>query len=87
MHTLRRLLHTARTEWRVGLALLSVYLIWGSTYFAMAIALETFPPFWLGGIRLGAALLRRHNNIQRFNYLTSFSPSLMGSGLGTILSA
>ena len=66
MDTLRRLLHTARTEWRVGLALLSVYLIWGSTYFAMAIALETFPPFWLGGIRfltagltlLGALLAR-----------------------------
>ncbi len=48
---IRQLLQTARTEWRVGLALLSVYLIWGSTYFGMSIALETFPPFWLGGIR------------------------------------
>jgi drug/metabolite transporter (DMT)-like permease len=43
----------------VGLALGSLYLIWGSTYLGMRIALETFPPFLLGGLRYtlaGAAL-------------------------------
>jgi drug/metabolite transporter (DMT)-like permease len=39
----------------VLLALFSVYLIWGSTYLGMAIALESFPPFWLGAIRFLAA--------------------------------
>ncbi len=32
-------------------ALLAVYVIWGSTYFVMRIALEGFPPFLMGGIR------------------------------------
>lgn len=37
------------------LALLSVYLIWGSTYFALAKALVGFPPFWAAGTRYVAA--------------------------------
>ncbi len=32
-------------------ALLAVYVIWGSTYYAMRIALETLPPLLMGGIR------------------------------------
>lgn len=36
---------------RVGLALAAVYVIWGSTYLAIAIAIETLPPFWMAGIR------------------------------------
>ncbi len=35
----------------VPLALVSVYIIWGSTYLAIRIAVETFPPFIMGGIR------------------------------------
>lgn len=35
----------------VPLALLSVYVIWGSTYFAIRIALESWPPFLLGAVR------------------------------------
>lgn len=35
----------------IGLALLAVYLVWGSTYLAMKIGLEGFPPFLLAGIR------------------------------------
>jgi drug/metabolite transporter (DMT)-like permease len=46
---------------RTALALSAVYLIWGSTYLAIRIALEGgFPPFLLGGIRFviaGALLL------------------------------
>ncbi len=52
---LRRTSASLRSEWRVLLALLAVYVIWGSTYLAMAVALETFPPFWLGGIRFVTA--------------------------------
>jgi drug/metabolite transporter (DMT)-like permease len=32
-------------------ALISLYIIWGATYLGMRIALETFPPFLLAGIR------------------------------------
>jgi drug/metabolite transporter (DMT)-like permease len=54
------------TEFRTGsarapvlLALAAVYLIWGSTYLGMRIALEGYPPFVMGAIRFvlaGAAL-------------------------------
>lgn len=40
---------------RIGLALASVYFVWGSTYLALAFGLESFPPFLLNGIRLLAA--------------------------------
>ena len=35
----------------VGFALLALYLIWGSTYLATRVALETWPPFLLSGTR------------------------------------
>lgn len=40
-------------RWRpeVWLSLLAVYFIWGSTYLALRIALESFPPFMLVGTR------------------------------------
>ena len=40
---------------RVILALASVYLVWGSTYLAIRIGLEGFPPFLMGGLRFIAA--------------------------------
>ncbi|MDA8340158.1 MAG: EamA family transporter [Nitrospiraceae bacterium] len=36
---------------KVLIALLSVYFIWGSTYLAIRIALEGFPPFMMAAIR------------------------------------
>jgi drug/metabolite transporter (DMT)-like permease len=33
------------------LALLAVYIIWGSTYLAIAIAVESIPPFMMAGVR------------------------------------
>ncbi len=43
---------------KVYLAFAAIYIIWGSTYFAIREALNGFPPFMLGGIRFaGAALL------------------------------
>jgi len=38
-------------RWRVVTAFASVYLIWGSTYLAIRIAVETMPPFLMAGIR------------------------------------
>jgi drug/metabolite transporter (DMT)-like permease len=35
----------------VALALLAVYLIWGSTYFAIRLAIDGFPPFLMAGMR------------------------------------
>jgi drug/metabolite transporter (DMT)-like permease len=35
----------------IGLALFALYVIWGSTYFAMKVALETLPPFLMAGPR------------------------------------
>lgn len=35
----------------VPIALLAVYIIWGSTYFAIRVALESWPPFLLGAVR------------------------------------
>ena len=38
-------------RWRVVTAFAAVYLIWGSTYLAIRIAIETMPPFLMAGIR------------------------------------
>ena len=52
----------------IALALAAVYVLWGSTYLAIRFALESYPPFLLGAIRMaiagaldvrGAALARR----------------------------
>lgn len=47
----------AHAEQRVliALALLSVYVIWGSTYYAIRVALVGFPPFLLGAVRFSVA--------------------------------
>jgi drug/metabolite transporter (DMT)-like permease len=36
---------------RIWIALLAIYIIWGSTYLAIRFAIETIPPFLMGGIR------------------------------------
>jgi drug/metabolite transporter (DMT)-like permease len=48
-----RLLRVAPLRGRLGvvLALLAVYLIWGSTYLGIRVALEGFPPFLMAGVR------------------------------------
>lgn len=42
--------HPPHRFWIV-LAFAAVYLIWGSTYFAIRVAIETMPPFFLGAVR------------------------------------
>lgn len=41
--------------WPVAAALFAVYVIWGSTYLGIRIALEGYPPFLMGALRMGAA--------------------------------
>jgi drug/metabolite transporter (DMT)-like permease len=41
----------------VGVALASVYLVWGSTYLAIRVGLEGYPPFLMGSLRFIAASL------------------------------
>lgn len=42
-------------RWAIAAALAAVYLVWGSTYLAIAIGLQGYPPFALGAIRMLAA--------------------------------
>ena len=44
---------------RAYLAFFAICLIWGTTYFAIKIALATIPPFLMGGLRyvIGGAIL------------------------------
>lgn len=47
-------------HWRVIAAFAAVYLIWGSTYLAIRLAIETIPPLLMAGVRFlvaGAVLL------------------------------
>jgi drug/metabolite transporter (DMT)-like permease len=36
-------------------AMLTIYIVWGSTYFGIAVAIETIPPFLMGAIRFAVA--------------------------------
>jgi drug/metabolite transporter (DMT)-like permease len=38
-------------QWQIVLAFAAVYLIWGSTYLAIRVAIETMPPFLMAGCR------------------------------------
>jgi hypothetical protein len=41
--------------WLIGACLLSVYLIWGTTYFAIKVGVQGAPPFFLMGTRFVVA--------------------------------
>ncbi|MBS0589003.1 MAG: drug/metabolite exporter YedA [Proteobacteria bacterium] len=45
------LVATPSPQFRVLFALIGVYVIWGSTYYGLRVALEGFPPFALAAIR------------------------------------
>lgn len=40
-----------QSRWRIGLALAGVYIVWGSTYFAIGEAVRTIPPFLMASTR------------------------------------
>lgn len=43
------------TPWAVVAAFAAIYLVWGSTYLAIRVAIETMPPFLMVGARFGVA--------------------------------
>lgn len=47
--------HAHRERWLIGLALASLYLVWGSTYLAIKWALVGFSPFGMAAIRFACA--------------------------------
>jgi drug/metabolite transporter (DMT)-like permease len=58
---------SAAPGWQIWTALLVVYLVWGSTYLAIAVVVQTMPPllsaggrFLLAGALMGAFLALRH---------------------------
>jgi drug/metabolite transporter (DMT)-like permease len=44
-----------RSRWLLVAAILAVWLLWGSTYFAIRVAIETIPPFRMAALRLVTA--------------------------------
>jgi drug/metabolite transporter (DMT)-like permease len=45
----------ANRDGRIWAGLLTLYLVWGSTYLAIAVAVETIPPFLMAAVRFGLA--------------------------------
>lgn len=41
--------------WQIALALLAVYVIWGSTYLSIRVAVTEMPPFWMAAVRFSLA--------------------------------
>ncbi len=79
----------------VGIAIL--YVVWGSTYLGIRIAVETLPPFLLAGARfglaglviLGVALLRRRGRVplptrRELRDMTVVGAALMVGGMGLV---
>lgn len=42
----------SRNLWAVAAALAAVYILWGSTYLGIKVALDGYPPFLLGAVRM-----------------------------------
>src|SRR5947208_15795919 len=85
--------HTpARTTTLVLMAFASVYVVWGSTYLAIRIGIESFPPLFLAGLRHITAglflypILRRKTGLRptaahwRTAGVTGALPLLVGNG-------
>ncbi len=71
---------------KVGLALLSTYTIWGSTYLGMNYALESFPPLHLAALRfLAASLIMMLFMRWRGASFPNVRELLGGMGVGMIL--
>ncbi len=70
----------SKTRTRLVLALLAVWILWGSTYYAIRVAVEVWPPFLMAGTRFvfagvlltGFALLRGDARPRREHILPAF---------------
>ena len=72
-------------RWRVILAFAAVYIIWGTTYLAIRFAVETIPPFLMGGLRflLAGGLLYTWTRIRGVErpHRSQWRPALLSSVL------
>jgi drug/metabolite transporter (DMT)-like permease len=76
----------AKSQTAIILALSAVYVFWGGTYLAMKIAIETIPPFIMGGTRfLTAGLLVYIWEIYKGQKLPEKSHWLYASLLGILM--
>lgn len=81
----------------VVMALLAVYIVWGSTYLGIKIAIETFPPFLMAGIRflIAGALLygfvvgkeKKHPKLIEWRDTTIIGTLLLLGGNGLVVIA
>lgn len=81
----------------VVVALLSVYIVWGSTYLGIKIAIETFPPFLMAGVRfiIAGALLygfvvikeKKHPKLIEWRDTTIIGTLLLLGGNGLVVIA
>ncbi len=76
-------------SWLIWTALWIVYIVWGSTYLAIRVTVETLPPFLAGGVRFLVAgavlwlwlLIRRGPRAMRITLREFVSCTLVGAAL------
>ncbi|MGL4610683.1 MAG: EamA family transporter, partial [Trueperaceae bacterium] len=88
---------SASERWLIPFSLIALYLIWGSTYFAIRYVVADVPPFMAGGVRFvlaGGVLflvlkLRGAPSPTRAEWLsaTKVGALLMGGGMGSVMLA
>lgn len=62
-------------KWRLLIAFAALYLIWGSTYLGIAVAIETIPPFTMAAVRF----LSHHADTPKAPLMATGSNMLAGS--------
>lgn len=101
VHALERTANPAATgdtgRWLLPASLVTVYVVWGSTYFAIRLALESFPPFLMAAVRFlcagallyGLARLRGEPAPTRAQWLNSAKVGalLLAGGNGLVVFA
>ena len=69
-------------------ALFALYIIWGSTYFAIRIGVESWPPLMMAGLRfLSAGILLMSFLLLRGHKLPALRPLLNAALIGLLLLA
>ena len=63
-------------------ALLTVYIVWGSTYLAIRVGVETFPPFLMGSTRFAVAGLALYAILAIRGPVRLTGKQWMDSGIG-----
>lgn len=87
----------ASRTWLIWVAIAILYVVWGSTYLGIRIAVETIPPFLLAGSRFGiaglvilaVALVRKRGRIpipsrRELLDMTLIGAALMAGGMGLV---